>query len=916
MPNMIAPDISQEKAAEYSLVLSPKSHLYLEQTSQGADMSPWDPAIVRRLISAFQKGSGHGLFWLGAREVDSMLPPVFARWRDFARVFMHQVCTLSDREGRPEIPFPVEEAKAWLASAPLMTGAEYLSEEALRSLWSEMTSAFHREKEGFAGSLQQFLQRLHPVWNQVGRVYLHLAENKQGQEAPFAFLATYTPQLTHHAQGSRVQHLPLSQALREYSGAKNKAALLSLLRPLQKGSTQSPWLKELVDSGDIYHPMAWTPADAYRLLKDIPVLENAGLIVRVPNWWKAKRPPRPVVRVTLGENRTSKLGMDALLDFRASLTLEGEPLSETEWNRIMQASENLVLVKGKWIEIDREKLKEVLDHWKRVQKSAQNGEISFLEGMRLLAGVPMGKLDAEAGGTSPTAEWSEVVAGSGIAETLQALQSPDSLPPPDAIAGLEAVLRPYQKGGVQWLRLLHRLGLGACLADDMGLGKTVQVLALLLDIKSQQNKGPHLLVLPASLIGNWTSEIQKFAPTLRWLVAHPSVSSPEELSKMNAARLREHDVVITTYGSLLRYPWLAEVPWGLVVLDEAQAIKNPEAKQTKAAKTLKSRHRLALTGTPVENRLSDLWSLFDFLCPGLLGSAPEFSRYAKRLAAEDSPSYGPLRNLVRPYILRRLKSDKKIIADLPDKTEVKAFCGLSKTQAALYQQSVETLQEQIQQVEGIQRRGVILAFLMRFKQICNHPSQWLGDGKFQPADSGKFARLQELAEPIAAKQEKALVFTQFREMTDPLARFLASLFGKPGLILHGETPVAKRKGLVQSFQDDQGPPFFVLSLKAGGTGLNLTAATHVIHFDRWWNPAVENQATDRAYRIGQKKNVLVHKFVCRGTVEERIDELIESKVALSQDLLEGSSEALLTQMSNQELLKTVSLDLNRALADG
>ncbi len=832
---------------------------------------------------------------------------------------MHQLCTLSEEEDgnrKPEIPFPTEDAQRWLEAAPLMTGAEYLRLDVLQGLWPDMGTAFWSGRQTFSGSLQGYLQSLHPVWNQIGRVYLHLAENKQSEDAPFAFLATYTPHLAHHAQGSRVQHLPLSQALKEYAGAKNKNALLSLLRPLQKGAQQSPWLKELVESGDVYHPQAWVPAEAYRFLKDIPALETSGLIVRVPNWWKSKRPPRPIVRVTLGQNQVSKLGMDSLLDFEAAITLEGEPLTDKEWNQIMQATQNLVLIKGKWVEIDREKLKEVLDHWKTVQKSAQNGEISFLEGMRLLAGVPMGNLDASDGASTPAVEWSEVIAGSGIVETLKALQSPDALPSAREIADLKATLRPYQKDGVQWLRLLNRLGLGACLADDMGLGKTVQVLALLLDMKSHQVEGPHLLVLPASLIGNWASEIERFAPTLKWHVVHPSALTPTEISKMGPSRVRGYDVVITTYGSLLRYAWLAEVQWGLVVLDEAQAIKNPEAKQTKAAKALKSRHRLALTGTPVENRLSDLWSLFDFLCPGLLGSAAEFSRYAKRLASNDSPSYGPLRNLVRPYILRRLKSDKKIIADLPDKTELKAFCGLSKTQAALYQQSVEALTEQIEQVEGIQRKGVILAFLMRFKQICNHPSQWLGDGKFQAADSGKFARLKELAEEIAAKQEKALVFTQFREMTDPLARFLAAIFGRPGLVLHGETPVAKRKELVQSFQEDQGPPFFVLSLKAGGTGLNLTQATHVIHFDRWWNPAVENQATDRAYRIGQKKNVLVHKFVCRGTIEEKIDSLIESKVVLSRDILEGSSEAVLTRMNNQELLKTVSLDLNRALAEG
>jgi non-specific serine/threonine protein kinase len=355
----------------------------------------------------------------------------------------------------------------------------------------------------------------------------------------------------------------------------------------------------------------------------------------------------------------------------------------------------------------------------------------------------------------------------------------------------------------------------------------------------------------------------------------------------------------------------------LVALDEAQAIKNPGAKQTRAAKKLNAQARFALTGTPVENRLGDLWSIFDFINPGLLGSSKEFASLVKRLAEKSHNPYGPLRELVRPYILRRLKTDKTVIADLPDKTEVKAFCQLTRRQAALYQQAVEELAEQLEDsdADGIKRKGVVLSFLMRFKQICNHPSQWLGDGAWTEEDSGKWARLRDIAEVIAAKQEKVLVFTQFREVTAPLAAFLGSLFGRPGLVLHGETPVGKRQELVRRFQEDEEVGFFVLSLKAGGSGLNLTAASHVVHFDRWWNPAVENQATDRAFRIGQKKNVLVHKFVCRGTVEEKIDQLIESKRQISKDLLEGGTELLLTELKDDELLKLVALDINAALKE-
>ena len=329
----------------------------------------------------------------------------------------------------------------------------------------------------------------------------------------------------------------------------------------------------------------------------------------------------------------------------------------------------------------------------------------------------------------------------------------------------------------------------------------------------------------------------------------------------------------------------------------------------------KAQAKFALTGTPVENRIGDLWSIFDFINPGLLGSSKEFSNFVKRLEDRPHNPYAPLRELVRPYILRRLKTDKTVIADLPDKTEVKAFCQLSRKQAALYKQAVEELTEALEEAEGIRRRGLVLSFLMRFKQICNHPSQWLGDGAWSEEDSGKWARLRDIVEVIAAKQEKVLVFTQFREMTAPLAAFLGSIFGRAGLVLHGETEVKKRKDLVRRFQEDEAVPFFVLSLKAGGAGLNLTAASHVVHFDRWWNPAVENQATDRAFRIGQNKNVLVHKFVCRGTVEEKIDQMIESKRQLSKDLIEGGADLLLTELQDEDLLKLVALDLNTALKE-
>jgi non-specific serine/threonine protein kinase len=469
---------------------------------------------------------------------------------------------------------------------------------------------------------------------------------------------------------------------------------------------------------------------------------------------------------------------------------------------------------------------------------------------------------------------------------------------------------------VRWLRLLSSLGLGACLADDMGLGKTLQVLALVAAGGARRPGDPPVLVVaPASLLANWAAEIARFTPALKVLVAHTSVTPRAELQAIDPARIEAADLVITSYGSVSRLPWIGERRWRLLVIDEAQAIKNPSARQTRAVRALDAPARIALTGTPVENRLTDLWSIFDVINPGLLGSHKQFAAWTKRLSAVPHASFAPLRELVRPYILRRMKTDPAVIQDLPAKTEVPAFCALTPRQAALYQQAVDELTARLGSTEGIERRGLVLSFLMRFKQIANHPSHWLGDDQWHERDSGKFRRLREIAETIAARQEKVLVFSQFREMTGPLSAFLSAVFGRPGAVLHGGTPVARRRKIVEQFQQDERTPFFVLSLKAGGTGLSLTAATHVIHFDRWWNPAVENQATDRAFRIGQRQPVLVHKFVCRGTVEEKIEALIAAKQKLSRDVLESGAEIPLTELSDDELLRLVALDLRQAADD-
>ncbi|MBV9622824.1 MAG: DEAD/DEAH box helicase [Acidobacteria bacterium] len=891
-------------------VLSPHGHLHL---TENPDSDGIEPAMAERIEKAFARSPGHGLLQLGASEIGVALPPTLSFWRDFAAQYVAAVCTRTDggpQRTRTQVPVPPQsELDQLVLSAPPMRGAEYLTAAVLTRLWQELASAFDAEWAAAHCGIEEFLKHRNPAWNLVGRVHFNLAENRKDEAAPFAFLATYTTRLGAKA---KAQHLPLGQALREYAGASNRDRLLSLLLPVQRASETCPWLKAMVEQGEIFHPLRWVPRQAMQLLEDVPKLETAGVVVRMPATWRMNRPPRPLVTARVGGHPPSGLGQKALLDFRMEVTLDGEKLTAAEIKELLRNSEGLAFIRGRWIEIDSEQLKKMIEHFGEVERKAADTGVSFAAAMRMLAGADAG---SENDSTS-AAEWAQVVAGPWLAETLKALRSPEGLAAIDAGEALRGTLRRYQQVGLQWLYLLAKLGLGACLADDMGLGKTIQILSLLVVLRRETgDRRPNLLVAPASVLANWASEIERFTPGLQAVIAHPSAQRWSDLKQLTTERLQGVDLVITSYGSLLRLPALFEISWNVLVLDEAQAIKNPSAKQTQAAKKLNARVRFALTGTPIENRLGDLWSIFDCINPGLLGSAKEFTAFAKRLADRAHNPYRPLRELVRPYILRRMKTDKKVIADLPEKTEIQAFCQLTAKQAALYQQGVEELASGLARVQGIQRKGLVLSFLMRFKQICNHPSQWLHDGLWKREDSGKWARLRDIAEVIAAKQEKVLIFTQFREITRPLADFLGSIFQTPGLILHGETEVGKRQQLVRRFQEDESVAFFVLSLKAGGAGLNLTAASHVVHFDRWWNPAVENQATDRAFRIGQTKNVLVHKFLCRGTVEEKIEQLIESKRQLSKDLLEGGADLLLTEMNDDDLIQLVSLDLKSAMAE-
>ncbi|MFA5206963.1 MAG: SNF2-related protein, partial [Lentisphaeria bacterium] len=748
----------------FELAISPEGRLHTVETAGGADAG----AAVG---AAFAESAAAGLLALAAVESGGGLPPVLAYWRAFTHEFLTRLCHAPDLDqagGAAVAALPAPEP-AWLAfrclELPPMPGAEYVSPEVMNALWAELAALAAAEIAKEAGGAREWLRKVDPAWRYVGKVSFHLAENKRDPDHPFAFLSTYVNRV---GEGGRLKHLPLSAALKEY--AADKGALLSLLMPVQRAAEASPFIKELLDSKALFQPLAWTPAQAYRFLTDAPRFEGAGVVVRLPNWWRSAAPPRPKVAVSLDLKKDVKAGVDAMLEFAVSVTLDGQELTPAEIDAIRHATKGLVLLRGQWVEADPGKLQQLLQGWDEARRQAVDG-VSFLDGLRLLSGVGQGRLagGAEDDGAGPA--WSSVEATGRLRELLAEIGEPAKLAGPALLPALEQTLRPYQRDGVNWLWRMAELGLGACLADDMGLGKTIQVLAMLSALKAKQ-AGCSILVVPTSLMANWRQEAAKFAPELRLLLAHPSALAQERLDAIAAdpaPALKECDVVVTSYGMLTRQPWLAKLDWLCVIIDEAQAIKTPGTKQSRAVKALKAKRRFALTGTPVENRLDDLWSIFNFLCPPLLGTMADFKRFAKSLATDDGAvNYAPLRSLTKPYILRRLKSDKRVIADLPEKTEMKVNCPLSKTQAVLYQDSVDDLRRRLKETEGIQRRGIVLSFLMRFKQICNHPSQWTADGIYEPAKSGKFQRLAEIAEEIASRQDKALVFTQFREMTAPL----------------------------------------------------------------------------------------------------------------------------------------------------
>ncbi|WP_134703515.1 DEAD/DEAH box helicase [Ammoniphilus sp. YIM 78166] len=663
---------------------------------------------------------------------------------------------------------------------------------------------------------------------------------------------------------------------------------------VQKMKELLPW-EELDRS--LTHQEAW-----FFLTEGSLRLVEAGVCVLLPSWWAhvEKRKPRLVANIqsTVGP---SSVGLSQLMDFNWKLSIGNKSLSEEQFAEILKQKKQLIQVDGQWIQLDASMLEKLQNLVRRVEKK---------QGITLGEVLEAHFLQKE---EEPDNELQVELNGS-ILSMLHQLQSIQSLPLLEPPASLQATLRPYQVEGFSWLMFLRRFGLGACLADDMGLGKTVQMISYLLAVKQNEpNSPPSLLICPTSVLGNWQKELKRFAPSLKVYAHYGSRRKKGEEFQQALAGV---DVVLSTYTlTHLDQEELQSIEWNAIGLDEAQNIKNAYTKQAMATRQLNSHHRIAMTGTPIENRLTELWSIFDFINPGYLGSLREFTqRFVSPIEKEQNTSLiEQVQRMVRPFLLRRVKTDPAIELNLPDKLEMKEYLALTVEQASLYETVLQEMFEKLETATPMERRGMILASLTKLKQVCNHPSLFLKEERERAKDdrSPKVQRLLEMVDELRQEGDQCLIFTQYVEMGHLLQQSLEQELGERALFLHGGVPKEKRDEMIRRFQEADVVPeerasVFILSLKAGGTGLNLTAANHVFHIDRWWNPAIESQATDRAYRIGQSRRVQVHKFITLGTLEEKIDEMMERKKGLSEQII-GSGDQWITELSGEELKELLTL---------
>ncbi len=756
-----------------------------------------------------------------------------------------------------------------IENAPYLIGVEFINVDWVNNILEGFNKAYKNLLLNSNKSPLDFIVSKGNLFTIPSKIYFHLVENKDNDKYPFAFLATYTA-----LDNSKVIHCPLNNALTQLKSNGDK--LSSLVSSITEAAKESSLIKSFVESGNIFYPTKLKEEEAYAFLKEVSLYENCGIVCRIPKWYTEGISK---IQVDIAEHMQFSDGVGDLI-IVPKMIYKGVEITPIEARELLEKSEGLEIIKGKWVENNHDEIKKILSEF----------YILTQEGTSLLEIFKQKSLSFKEKKSKPITI--EIGQKSWLTKAFQKeFNRPNNVKPTQSFT---KVLRPYQLNAFTWIYAMSKLKMGICLADDMGLGKTIEVLSFLDKIKSE-GKEKVLIIVPATLVENWKKEINKFAPHLSVFLLKSENEPANDIVRAY--------ITITTYQTAIRLDYINRINWDLVVLDEAQAIKNYYTTQSRKVKSLKAEMRIAMTGTPIENNLLELWSLFDFINPGLLGTREEFKNFY--FNSDDLDVQKRLKSLISPFILRRVKTDKSIISDLPEKHEIDVTIDLSKKQIVLYRKIVSELEERKAKVESaMQFKALVLTTILKLKQVCNHPSQYWGDEKYDLEDSGKFLELKRVCETIHSKREKVLVFTQFKEIIPALDKLLYDIFSKKGYCIDGDTSMHTRNKYIDNFQTDE-VPYMVLSLKTAGVGLNLTAAQNIIHFDRWWNPAVENQATDRAFRIGQTKNVTVYKFTSANTLEEKIRKKMAIKQNLADDVINNIDSNITSNLSVDDLISAL-----------
>ena len=850
------------------------------------------PKIAADVAQAFEKLE-LGVLYLVHRQLGARLPPGLSFLREFGKAMMtHWILAERATGASPGGP-PEGLLHVWWQVARETPGLERLSHDVLPAIWKKVCERVVQEITAAKVSLAEWMEQFDPAWRKLGTIVMQLDDLMEDAARPFSLVTSYVDAI---AARSNLVTTPISVPI--FGECRVPGLRKHLYELLRRAGQSCGVVRRLFESQEIFSPCNIIPRDAYAFVRDVPALQALGIEVRLPRWWKELRRPEIRVRVRVGTGAPRPVGGMFRLDLDAAIIVGEHELTEAQWRTfIREEHDGLVYLGDRWVEILRDRIQAAVEASRRVEELRARGGVTYAEAIEF-TDVPLPG-DEPRTRPAPTSA-TNFEPGAWLKAALSAIERWDVRR--DAEPGHLLVGRLYghQRQGIAWLSTLMDAGVGALLADDMGLGKTLQVIGLIAVLHARGDEGPHLIVARASLLANWKAEFERFAPKLTVGVVH----GDQDIDG-NAP-----SVVLTTYQTLERREALLERSWGLVVLDEAQDIRNPGTRAATTVKRLRTRMRVCLTGTPIYNHIGDLWSLMDFLNPGMLGTETEFRQWLSQFPT-DQERVAQVRRRVRPFILRRLKTDPLIAGSLPEKIETTIFCGMTPLQSTLYGQTVDTMCRSLKGEGPAERRVTPFELIIRLKQICNHPA--LGfDNNFDPYTSGKFISLADLARSIDRAGDHLLVFTQYQKMAEPIAIHLQRIMSRPAAVLDGPMSTKKRDQVVAEFQSGQGPGALVLTYEVGGVGLNLTTASNVILFDRPWNRAVEEQAIDRAFRIGQTKNVFVYKFLCRGTFEDRIDKLIKSKAAMVGDFFTSDDpELAFSKLSPEQLLTHLSLDPER-----